>query len=117
MTTHLITRCIAVREGQTTVALEPYFWAKLQEICDHERASLPLLIGEIDDKRGGCSRASAIRIFVTEYFWSAAASRFGSPRRNAASEDADLLKALRSDSENGTARSRLRRFDFEPGHE
>ena len=52
MTTHLITRCIAVREGQTTVALEPYFWAKLQEICDHERASLPLLIGEIDDKRG-----------------------------------------------------------------
>lgn len=69
---YLSTRNVQVRGGRTTIALEPEFWGMLEEVAKDLRMTPSGLIQEIDAMRGRHPRASAIRVYVLMYHWSAA---------------------------------------------
>ena len=56
-------------DGQrTSLSIEPEIWAALTEIALHKEMSVDELVGEIENVRDNISRASAIRIFVLDFF-------------------------------------------------
>jgi len=55
-------RSVQLSGHQTSIALEPEFWAVLEAMAQAERLSLAGLIGRIDDGRGGRALASACRV-------------------------------------------------------
>jgi predicted DNA-binding ribbon-helix-helix protein len=68
-----ITRAIVLASRRrTTVKLELYFWERLGEIARLQGKSLGQLAGDIDADRSG-SLASAIRLYVAEFYRSSAA--------------------------------------------
>ncbi len=75
-------RSIAIRGHRTSVALEPAFWAALEDIAAARGQSLPALIADIDAARvatieaeepGAPGLASALRVFALETFAARAA--------------------------------------------
>jgi predicted DNA-binding ribbon-helix-helix protein len=68
----LINRNVVAKRGRTSMRLEPELWDALVEISDREGKDLSALVRnvEADDHPGG--RTSAIRVFVLNYFRSAA---------------------------------------------
>jgi predicted DNA-binding ribbon-helix-helix protein len=52
--------------------LEPELWEALAEICDREGRGIHDLIRGIDGQRERGGRTSAVRVFVLQYFRSAA---------------------------------------------
>jgi predicted DNA-binding ribbon-helix-helix protein len=52
--------------------LEPELWDALTEICTRETQSLPSLMRQIDAAGYAGSRTSAVRVFVLQYFRTAA---------------------------------------------
>jgi predicted DNA-binding ribbon-helix-helix protein len=55
-------RSFSLSGHRTSVALEPEFWAVLEEMAQAEALSLAALIGRIDDARAGRPLASACRV-------------------------------------------------------
>lgn len=55
-------RSVLLSGHATSIALEPEFWAVLDEMAATEGASLAGLIGRIDDARGDSGLASACRL-------------------------------------------------------
>jgi predicted DNA-binding ribbon-helix-helix protein len=55
-------RSVQLSGHQTSIALEPEFWAVLEAMAQAERVSLAGLIGRIDDARAGRALASACRV-------------------------------------------------------
>jgi predicted DNA-binding ribbon-helix-helix protein len=64
----VVKHSIFVNGRKTSVSLENDFWHGLHEIADHERTTIPTLVGRIDVARDICNLSSAIRSFVFNHF-------------------------------------------------
>jgi predicted DNA-binding ribbon-helix-helix protein len=67
-------RSLTIAGHRTSIALEPPFWDALGSIANAREISLPHLIAEIDETREDPNLSSAIRVFVLDWFRSAARS-------------------------------------------
>jgi len=68
----LVTRNVNVGGRRTSVRLEPDLWEALREIARREDRSLHEICTDIDRTRGGTRLTSAMRIYIVNYFRSAA---------------------------------------------
>jgi predicted DNA-binding ribbon-helix-helix protein len=59
-------RSFALSGHRTSVALEPEFWAALEEDAAERRLALAALVGAVDATRGERNLASALRIHALE---------------------------------------------------
>ena len=57
-------RSVSLSGHATSLALEPEFWAALEQAAAREGVSLAALIGRIDKQRSGRPLASACRVFA-----------------------------------------------------
>jgi predicted DNA-binding ribbon-helix-helix protein len=64
MTRLLRKRSVNLAGHATSLALEPEFWAVLDQAASVEAISLAALIGRIDEGRGERPLASACRVFA-----------------------------------------------------
>jgi predicted DNA-binding ribbon-helix-helix protein len=60
-------RSVQLAGHQTSIALEPEFWAALDEMAAAKGSSLAALILRIDAKRGERALASACRVAALEH--------------------------------------------------
>ncbi|WP_029916149.1 ribbon-helix-helix domain-containing protein [Caulobacter sp. UNC358MFTsu5.1] len=60
-------RSINLAGHATSLALEPEFWAVLQQAADADRISVAALIQRIDAGRGERPLASACRVFALQH--------------------------------------------------
>ena len=60
-------RSVLLSGHATSIALEPAFWAVLEEMAAARGISLAALIGRIDDGRAGGPLASACRLAALEH--------------------------------------------------
>jgi predicted DNA-binding ribbon-helix-helix protein len=60
-------RSVLLSGHATSIALEPEFWAVLEEMARTRAASLAALIGEIDGSRGDRPLASACRVAALQF--------------------------------------------------
>jgi predicted DNA-binding ribbon-helix-helix protein len=60
-------RSINLAGHATSLALEPEFWAVLEEMAAAQRSSLAGMIGKIDGGRSGNPLASACRLAALEW--------------------------------------------------
>ena len=69
----LVIRNVVVGGHRTSVRLEPTMWDALADIARHSRKSLHQLVTEIEQSRTASSLTAAIRVFIVEFYRSAAA--------------------------------------------
>lgn len=74
-TSRLINRNVRGGSGRTSMRFEPEIWDALLEICHRESQDLHGLIRQLDTQRGAGGRTSAVRVFVLNYFRTAATER------------------------------------------
>jgi predicted DNA-binding ribbon-helix-helix protein len=68
MSLHLKKRSLILAGHDTSVALEPAFWAVLDQAATQEGEGLALLVTRLDAARKpGQSLASALRVFTLEW--------------------------------------------------
>ena len=60
-------RSVALAGHATSVALEPEFWAVMDEMASARRVTLAVLIALIDESRGERPLASACRVAALAY--------------------------------------------------
>lgn len=60
-------RSVLLSGHATSIALEPEFWAVLEEMAQADGLSLAALIGRIDETRGGSALASACRLAALSF--------------------------------------------------
>ena len=63
----LTKRSLVLAGHATSVALEPEFWAVLDDLARRESLTLPTLVGRIDRQRGARSLASALRLAALDH--------------------------------------------------
>ena len=68
----LVTRNVNVGGRRTSVRLEPDLWEALREIATREDRTLHDICSDIDKSRGGTRLTSAMRIYIVNYYRSAA---------------------------------------------
>lgn len=68
----IVKRSVELHGHKTSVSLEDEFWEGLREIAAIEKTPLPILLRNIDGKRGSANLSSAIRVYVLEFFRDAA---------------------------------------------
>jgi predicted DNA-binding ribbon-helix-helix protein len=68
----LVNRNITAGSGRTSMRLEPEIWDALREICLREGIELRDLIQRIEPSSGEGGRTSAVRVYVLQYFRTAA---------------------------------------------
>ncbi len=68
----LVNRNINATAGRTSMRLEPEFWDALREICQRESLVQAELIRGIEQKASAVGRTSAVRVYILQYFRSAA---------------------------------------------
>ena len=68
-------RNVVVAGRRTTVRLEPLMWEALHEIARFREVSLNELVTEIDRRREASSLTAAIRVYIVEFYRSAATVR------------------------------------------
>jgi predicted DNA-binding ribbon-helix-helix protein len=68
----LVNRNVFVGTRRTSLRLEPAMWDALTEICRREDLTIHQLCGLIDERRLASSLTAAIRVFIVNYFRSAA---------------------------------------------
>ena len=84
MKSHLVLGNVVVRGKRTSVRLEPVMWEALQEIVNLRGWTVNQLVTEIDRRRGEASLTSAIRVYIVEFYRSAAHPSPSHTRRSAA---------------------------------
>jgi predicted DNA-binding ribbon-helix-helix protein len=57
-------RSLTIAGHQTSLSLEPEFWAALKHYAERDNKSIATLVGEIDDSRGARNLSSAIRVWI-----------------------------------------------------
>lgn len=72
LTSLLVTRNVNVSGRRTSVRLEPDLWAALRDIAEREDRSLHEICSDIDKTKGDTRLTSAMRIYIVNYFRSAA---------------------------------------------
>jgi predicted DNA-binding ribbon-helix-helix protein len=60
-------RSLSLAGHATSVALEPEFWAVLEQLARSRGLSLPALVGQLDQSRGPRPLASACRVAALEF--------------------------------------------------
>ena len=68
----LINRNVVAGRGRTSMRLEPELWDALGEICARERQDINRLVRRIEAIGHSGGRTSAVRVFVLQYFRTAA---------------------------------------------
>ncbi|HXP77088.1 MAG TPA: ribbon-helix-helix domain-containing protein [Stellaceae bacterium] len=63
---------VTVSGRRTSIRLEPAMWQALREISDREGKTMHALVTEIERGRAQSSLTAAIRVFLLDYFRSAA---------------------------------------------
>jgi predicted DNA-binding ribbon-helix-helix protein len=58
-----IKRSVRIAKHNTSISLEPEFWAELKRIAAAQKISLNQLVARVDDGRSG-NLSSALRVFV-----------------------------------------------------
>lgn len=71
----LISRNVTVNGRRTSLRLEREIWDAFDEICEREEMTRNQLCTQIDSKRHGSSRTSAVRAFIVTYFRMAAGNQ------------------------------------------
>ena len=66
-------RNIVVAGHRTSVRLEPVMWDALLEIARHRETNVNQLVTEIDRQRNSSSLTAAIRVYIVDFYRSAAA--------------------------------------------
>jgi predicted DNA-binding ribbon-helix-helix protein len=61
-------RNIVIGSRRTSVRLESAFWAALQDIAQQQQRTVNRIVTEIAGRRREYSLASAIRVYVLEYY-------------------------------------------------
>lgn len=64
----MLKRSLTIAGHRTSLALEPEFWAALDEISEARGVSLANLVREIDDSHTSGNLTSAIRVAVLEFY-------------------------------------------------
>ena len=72
MKSSVVKRSVLIGNHKTSVSLEQPFWEGMKEISRERGKTLSELVSEIDDKRQQGNLSSAIRLFVLDYFRTAA---------------------------------------------
>ena len=72
LTSLLVTRNVNVSGRRTSVRLEPDLWAALRDITEREDRSMHEICSDIDKTKGDTGLTSAMRIYIVNYFRSAA---------------------------------------------
>jgi predicted DNA-binding ribbon-helix-helix protein len=60
-------RSLSLAGHRTSLALEPEFWAALEDMAAERSVSLAALISDIDVRRQGSNLSSAVRIEVLSW--------------------------------------------------
>lgn len=60
-------RSVLLSGHATSIALEPEFWAVLEQMAEVQDASLTAVIGQIDETRGAKGLASACRVAALQF--------------------------------------------------
>lgn len=69
----LISKNVRIHDRRTSVRLEPEMWSALNEIAEMEDCSIHDLCGAVHDLKGeGASFTAALRVFLMEYYRTAA---------------------------------------------
>ena len=68
----LVIRNIVVAGHRTSVRLEPTMWEALHEIARQRQTNLNELVTEIDRRRDASSLTAAIRVYIVDFYRSAA---------------------------------------------
>ena|SRR2546423_641221 len=83
----LVIHNVVVAGHRTSVRLEPVMWEALQEIARQQETNINQLVTEIHRRRNSSSLTAAIRVYIVDFYRSAATQ---------AQRGADLRPALRS---------------------
>ncbi|MBV9017760.1 MAG: ribbon-helix-helix domain-containing protein [Alphaproteobacteria bacterium] len=81
----LVIRNVVVGGHRTSVRLEPVMWDALLEIARRQQTNVNQLVTEIDRQRYSSSLTAAIRVYIVDFYRSAAAH---------AGQGAELQRAL-----------------------
>ncbi|WP_322096116.1 ribbon-helix-helix domain-containing protein [Pelagibius litoralis] len=68
----LISRNVTLSDRRTSIRLEPEMWEALNEICDRETRSVHEICAQIDRERTQSGLTAGVRVFILNYFRSAA---------------------------------------------
>lgn len=68
----LVNRNVVAETGRTSMRLEPELWDALLEICEREGQDMSTLVRNVESTAPPGGRTSAVRVFVVNYFRSAA---------------------------------------------
>jgi predicted DNA-binding ribbon-helix-helix protein len=68
----LVNRNVVAERGRTSMRLEPELWDALNEICERESQDMSTLVRHVEAAGHTGGRTSAIRVFIINYFRSAA---------------------------------------------
>src|SRR5690348_18493034 len=68
----LVIRNVIVGGRRTSVRLEPTMWDALTEIARHQRRTLREIVTEIERDRTASSLTAAIRVYIVQFYRSAA---------------------------------------------
>jgi len=61
-------RSLTIAGHQTSLSLEPEFWAALKSYAERDNKSIATLVGEIDQGRGTRNLSSATRIWILKQY-------------------------------------------------
>ena len=95
MKSPVVKRSIVIAGHKTSVSLEDAFWKGLKEIADDRDMTLSDLVSSIDTDRQHGNLSSAIRLFVLDYYHSAAEAGLGDklngyvPERSGAARESE----------------------------
>jgi predicted DNA-binding ribbon-helix-helix protein len=68
----LVNRNVVAERGRTSMRLEPELWDALLEICEREGQDMSTLVRKVEARGHAGGRTSAVRVFVLDYFRTAA---------------------------------------------
>ena len=63
-------RSLTIAGHQTSLSLEPEFWAAFKQYAERDKKSIATLVGEIDERRGARNLSSAIRVWILKQYQS-----------------------------------------------
>ncbi|SFV30492.1 Ribbon-helix-helix domain-containing protein [Devosia crocina] len=74
-------RSFSIAGHRTSIALEPQFWAGLEDIAARRDLSMAALVREVDESRETTNLSSALRLAVLAWYRDGAAAAAASAER------------------------------------
>ena len=82
MKSPVVKRSVLLGDHKTSVSLEQAFWNCMKEISRKRGQTVSKLVREIDGNRQQGNLSSAIRLYVLDYFRTAAEGQSNAPKGN-----------------------------------